>query len=313
MSRRSWLPLAVVLLVMACSAVGWAGDEVRDGAKFNNPATGRVIFVKRWVDSTDTSTGVVAGRIDSAVIVFPAKVLPLPLTIGGVVRADTSSKTLTLTSAGSLINDDASRDRDFKIWTTPVSDTVSTWTPDSTVSGPFYTAQMARMWLRVQVTWPNAVHDSLGQRQKYCTFAVQIRAHLTSQTDSLNTNPWYVYADSSHTNSLSVTALAGTTPGAGQGYRMSTLTGVGANTALAQTLPLPSEYVFEAYRAPFGTGAAGANYYGEPTNFWIPLADVRGVYFWAPYTSIRIRTLTNYLVNIDAQPKYVVDLVGTAR
>ena len=85
MSRRSWLPLAVVLLVMACSTVGWAGDEVRDGAKFNRPASGITLY------KTRTLTGVV----DSAVTTYPAQVLPLPITVGGVVRSDTSSKALT--------------------------------------------------------------------------------------------------------------------------------------------------------------------------------------------------------------------------
>ena len=102
MSRRSWLPLAVVLLVMACSALGWAGDEVRDGAKFNRPASGITLY------KTRTLTGVV----DSAVTTYPAQVLPLPITVGGVVRSDTSSKALTLTTSGALQTTQMNRPND---------------------------------------------------------------------------------------------------------------------------------------------------------------------------------------------------------
>ena len=206
------------------------------------------------------------------------------------------------TSSGEKLVSESYKDRDFKIWSPQTTDTTSFATADSSVSGPFYTAQMARMWLRVQVTWPNA-GDATGVKQHWCRFAVQIRAHLTAQVDSLNTNPWYIFADSlSRSNVLDSLS-----------YRMSTVQGSGANVAASQTTPLPSEYLFTAFRALFGTGATGSNYYGDPCNFWIPLADRRGVYFWAPYTTIRIRTMNNFSTAAADQPKFIVDLVGTAK
>lgn len=208
-------------------------------------------------------------------------------------------------SYGNVLGSDAFRDRDFKVWSTPVRDSIARLAADSTVAGPFYTGQAARLWLRVQVTWPYAVHDSLGETQKFCKFAVQVRGHLTTATDSLNTNPWWMYADSLRTASFPVAAAT-------RGYR-----GVTAGTVPSQTIALPTEMMFEAYRPALGTGAQGSNLFGEPCNFWIPLADARGVYFWAPYTSVRVRVIENYDTNASThpfnQPKFVVDLVGTAK
>lgn len=294
------ITLAAALVLLVSSA--WAQDVVRDGQPINPRTTGP--SPTRLVARSVASATSPAGAIDSVVTVAIPGRLPQLQVVGGVVRSDTSGKALSLTSSGALINDDASRDRDFRIWTTPSTDTVSTFTADSTVSGPFYTAQMARMWLRVQVRWPNSADAATNL--KSCSFAVQVRAHLTAQTDSLNTNPWWAYSDTTRTISM-----PNTTTGT---YRM-----VADSTnqhSVWQTKGLPTEMVFFATRGQVrGSASAIApfqmpEYDGEPANFWIPLADLRGVYFWAPYTSIRIRTLSN---NSGAAPQYVVDLVGTAR
>lgn len=151
MIRRNWLPLAVLMLVMACPAVIWAADEVRDGAKFNNAASGYTGYVR----------GVVSGRVDSAVTVLPAVVLPMPMTVGGIVRADTSSKAFTFDASGNLFNQDSYRDRD--LWldvplvmsapgdTMSLPQVAANWRTDSTTTS-IYTAPYGRVFLSIEVS-----------------------------------------------------------------------------------------------------------------------------------------------------------------
>ena len=206
------------------------------------------------------------------------------------------------TSAGYAQIDDANRDRDYKTWQTVISDSTSTFTADSLLT-PFYTAPYRRFWLRVQVTWPRSTDAATNVKATF--FAVQVRSHLSAQVDSLNTNPWYVFADSAHTAALYT--------GATGAYRMQADSV--SQLATWQSKPLANEFYFLATRGQVrGVASTVAplqtpEFYGEPANFWIPLADSRGVFYWGPYTTIRIRTISN---NSNAAPQYVVDLVGCA-
>ena len=105
MNRRSWpLLVAVALAVFASVDIARAETQVADGQKLNPPASGVVHWTRRSVDSTGTT----AGRVDSAVIVYPARIPGTPSLVGGIYRADTSSRAFSMTSDGCLLTSETS-------------------------------------------------------------------------------------------------------------------------------------------------------------------------------------------------------------
>ena len=124
MNRRSWpLLVAVALAVFASVDIARAETQVADGQKLNPPASGVVHWTRRSVDSTGTS----AGRVDSAVIVYPARIPGTPSLVGGIYRADTSSRVLTMTSSGATVTADETAPPWGYSWTAgAVNDTFTT-------------------------------------------------------------------------------------------------------------------------------------------------------------------------------------------
>lgn len=113
--------LLLAALAVLCSVQAFAAaDQVRDGDSFNTPNCQRK-YVRRTVDST----GTVAGRMDSAVVICAPNVMPTPLAVGGVYDTDTTSRVLRMTSTGALKTDDAARDRDLDFGVTNLVSSVA--------------------------------------------------------------------------------------------------------------------------------------------------------------------------------------------
>lgn len=105
MKKLMMLAALAVLCVVEAFA---AADQVRDGESFNTPNCQRK-FVRRTVDST----GTVAGRMDSAVVICAPNVMPTPMTVGGVYDGDTTSRALRMNAGGKVYVVDGDRDRDY--------------------------------------------------------------------------------------------------------------------------------------------------------------------------------------------------------
>lgn len=117
MSRRSWwlLMAAVVVLCASFQSVR-AADEVRSGTKFNPAKSGQRVYVRRTVDSTGAGGFVhQAGRVDSAVIIGPFQSMPVPVTVGGVYAADTSSRAMNMDGNGNPIVTLSNAPQDYEL------------------------------------------------------------------------------------------------------------------------------------------------------------------------------------------------------
>ncbi len=213
--------------------------------------------------------------------------VPVPQLMGGMYAADTTSRALRTDASGNVLMADADRDRDL-------------WQPYSLINNylfasgnymadsnavPMDTHNFRRCAL---VIYGNG--DSLSSRVR---IAVQVRAHYTSAADSGSTYPWYRWRP----------GATGSADGDSLGHFLS------GSTTLAQTTSgtglWSSEFMVEfdvAGRS--AVGGFGAN----PIGMYVPLVDAGGAYFWAPYTSVRVRVING----IKSRFKIRVDLVGSA-
>lgn len=238
---------------------------------------------------------------DGKKVTTTGQAIPATL-VGSMSSADSLGHALRSDASGNLLISDSSRDRNCAITSLVFQDSTATGSADSTAT-PVYTGDMSRLWLRVQVQWPYST--DAGTNQKTVRFAVQVRMHGSTATDSLSISPWWAYTDSSHTRSF---------PTDSSGYRMwsdsTNWTAGGGKTAGYILLPTELGPFYATHKGVTGTPSKQiGNWWGEPTTFYIPLADARGIYYWGPYTSIRIRTLIN---NSNGVVKYTATLYGTA-
>jgi hypothetical protein len=137
--------------------------------------------------------------------------------------------------------------------------------------------------------------------------AVQIRGHWSTGNDSSLTFPWYRWPTRATSN--------GTTDWDSLGHMYS------GSYALAQvtTANVPSatnsglwggEFIVKFNVAGQDSTALGNGKYGaDPRTLLIPLVDAGGAWFNAPYTSIRIRTLSG----VRSRFKIKADLMGVSK
>lgn len=274
--------LLLAALAVLCGAQAWAdADQVRDGADFNTPNCARH-YIRRTVDSTGTK----AGRLDSAVVICAPQVMPTPMTVGGVYRPDTTSRALSLDSDGNLKAVDPFRDRDNWSLLATVSDTVNSgtglgvrqfaqlkWTAESTTVAPAF--QYRRLWLALRVI------PAGGDTTNKVYLAVQVRGHTSAIDDSVNTFAWYGWA----TTGASAVTVADSI---GQFFKGTHPVQASGNPQVAG----PSEklFVFQPGMGYGGILSQGA-IFSWPNGIWTPLVDQRGVWFGAPYVSVRVRML----------------------
>lgn len=160
---------------------------------------------------------------------------------------------------------EASKDRDtFSKWVNAIShDTLSVGVGDSTAWIPTYNSGNLAILISVNGFAAGAASVPTA------TFAVSIRGSYTGANgDSVSCGKWYMGRD--------------------------TLTSVGAVVG-SSVVPHGNEFrVPIAYTAALAkvTAAASGNIYSEPATAWIPLSQITGYQWWAPYTQVRVRLIS---------------------
>jgi hypothetical protein len=176
-------------------------------------------------------------------------------------------------ASGNAYSLEAAKDRDNIYTATLIADTLHAslytakpnilTTAESTIVVPCGQYRRFAIGLRVQA----AALDTFA-----LTFAVQIRGHFSAAYDSASTFVWAGWAGVPSTLTTGSDSLSFL--GKGSGY-----------TAW------PGERIitFKGYR---GNALLAQGDFGAPDGLLIDLVDSKGMYFWAPYISIRVRCLT---------------------
>jgi len=228
---------------------------------------------------------------------------PLSGTIIGGVLSDTTTKVMRMVTTGSVSNSDEARDRDA--WAilnggNPIINdtlTVSTGLAYGVGNGA-----------NVAFTAESSLVISAGQYQRFSlalrvipgqgdtttamVFAVQVRGHIAAVADTNSTFAW------------TPKQWDITTPGTVGAFTTNDST-VAKVTSTVGSVALNNEFTVKFDPKWYSNvGAAYANF-SFPSGRIIPLIDQSGVWFWAPYISVRVRCLRG-----ASKPKVIAYLVG---
>lgn len=223
---------------------------------------------------------------------------PQPIVMGGVDRSDTSFKAFSF-SGDNLLTTEAN----------PITSAYRTGTlinnqltasgaamADSSTAIPSY--DLKRMALTFY-----GIFDSLSTVVRV---AVQVRGHLTQNTDSSSTFPWYPFTNSTATAGL----VKSDSVGHGLAPTQVPLTAVQATSANSSNGGiLPGEFVVVFNYSRDDTTAAGnGKPFSAPKGIYKPLNSIYHEWWWAPYTSVRVRVLNG----VRSRFRIRVDYAGTA-
>lgn len=227
------------------------------------------------------------------------------VTPGGGYQTDTTVTRQIMSSAGSAAQYDDSRDRDN--WailnggqplfndTLTVGSGVDFGGSASVTAGLFYTAEStatgiaAGSFTHFTLFW--RVIPAQGDTTTKIKLAWQIRGQLTAGSDSIGTFAW---TPGDWDATLAHTTVFDEVD--------STLS---KTTSTIATVPLPTEFV--TYFSPKWYAVMPSAYqaFSFPSGRMKPLVDRQGVWFWAPYISVRVRCLTG-----AAKPRVIAYLAG---
>ena len=212
--------------------------------------------------------------------------------MGGIVRADTTVKTFTMTSDGYLRIADAAPDRDANLRFESIIDNSSIAYNVGDSSAVLDVHKLRHMKLLIKAVPKTSSADTSA----VVRLAFQIRTHLNQLTDSSSTFVEYFGGVSN----LGVSA----------GAADSNVYGHLATGGRGVTggVPWSGEFVVQvqAKRAAHGSSIAvnGHDWY-YPSGIAVSLDNVAGRDFWTDYISLRVRNLTNTPCAIT------VHLIGT--
>jgi hypothetical protein len=180
-----------------------------------------------------------------------------PMLMGGVVRADTTSKALTMDADGNLKMVNAapiqSQFRDGSV--AVINSAIAALSADSSAVISMGAYRLYGLAIRM------TVNPSLTAR-----LAVQIRFHLNAQSDSSSIFPF---------GGMAFTGAAVDT------------SGYGTTVSPTTTLVGRSEFLVN-----LTSDGLAASSFGNPPNIYIDLRDRVGLPIWAPYISVRVRVLS---------------------
>ena len=228
MVKRRWMLLAA----LAIPLVAWGQSPVQDGQRF----------------SPVSESGARSTMLQGAAV-------------GGVIRADSTFKMLTVDSDGNLktVNADPIQDQFRDGSVAIISSSIAALSADS--SAVISMGAYRLMGLAIRMTGNPSLHARL---------AVQIRFHLNAQSDTSSMFP---------IQGLQV-------PGA------TTVTQVDSipwASVVAPTTTVLSRSEFQVNLVNDGLGTAS---FGSAPNAYILLRDKSGQGIWAPYISVRVRVLS---------------------
>lgn len=138
-------------------------------------------------------------------------------------------------------------------------------------------------------------------------FAVQVRAHYGSSTDTAATFPWYRWPVRGTTAPAGIDSIGQFIFGA-----RSVAQSTGANLPTGSVGAWDGEFIvkFDASRLDtLGAGGGAGKFGASPRGMYVPLNDANGTPFWAPYTSVRVRVLSG----IRSRARLRVDLVAAGK
>lgn len=208
---------------------------------------------------------------------------PVPVMVGGFEASDTTITALRLDADGNLkvVDADASRNY-YKTVTLITNQLTASGAAMADSSQPAATYDLARMGLFIRGQF-----DSLSTVVR---LAVQVRGHMTSAQDSASAFPWYRWAVAPGTSGA---IFKTDSVGHGLAVTQVPLTPVQATSANSSNSGLlPGEFmVVFNYARDDTTGAGNGKPFSYPNGIYLPLNGVSGEWFWAPYTSVRIRVI----------------------
>jgi len=196
---------------------------------------------------------------------------------------------------------DADRDRDnwgyFSLINTQFGATSSATMADSNAT-PVDTHGYSRLAL---VFYPQ--FDSLSTVVRY---AVQVRAHYSSSSDSAATFPWYRWPVRNNTVMADIDSIGQYTYGS-RVVAQST----SANLPTGSVGAWSGEFIvtFNVARNDSIEGGSGGKWGAYPRGMYLPLNDYNGAPYWAPYTTVRVRVLSG----IRSRARLRVDLVAAGK
>lgn len=200
--------------------------------------------------------------------------------VGGIVRADTSAKALTMTSDGYVRVADASPDRDANLRFESIIENSSIAYNVGDSSTVIDVHRLRHMKLLIKATPKTTSADTSA----VVRLAFQIRTHLNGQSDSSSTFVEYLGGISN------IGVSAGAADSNVYGHLATGGRGVTGG------VPWSGEFVvqIQAKRSAHGNSIVvnGHDWY-YPSGISLPLDNVAGRDFWGDYISLRVRNLTN--------------------
>jgi hypothetical protein len=215
---------------------------------------------------------------------------PVPMLVGGTVRADTTIQDIAVTAEGYVKTSEASplfsNYRTGELINNQVTAS-GVFMADSNTA-PVQSYDLKRIGLTFFGTF-----DSLSTVVR---IAVQVRSHFNLNTDSLSTFPWYRWANAGgipggagagmvKTDSIGHASLLAMSQ-----VPLTAVQATAANSANGGLLPGEFEVIFNLSRSDT-TAAGNGKPFSAPTGIYVPLVGPLGEWFWAPYFSVRVRVL----------------------
>ena len=227
---------------------------------------------------------------------------------GGIVRADSTMKILTVDASGNLVTTTSNPVFNNYRTGTLINNWLfaSTGTMADSNTTPVQAYDLKRMGLFIY-----GIHDSLSTVVR---IAVQVRGHTNQNTDSVSTYAW-----------LRWTNAAGIPGGASAGvFRVDSIGQPGgfinipttavqttnATVAVASPYLLPGEFevIFNVARRDTIDGTQGGKPFSAPLGYYVPLTGAMGEWFWAPYVTVRARVING----VRSRFRLRVEYAGTS-
>ena len=219
--------------------------------------------------------------------------------VGGVFASDTSGVPLQFDASGNLRTSEYSKDRDlWRLYPNVINNFLTTnilaFADSNTI--PIDTHDMKQLAL--------VLYGSPDSLSSVVRLAVQVRGHYTTSSDSGSAFPWIRWPVRSSTVASGVDSIGHTLIGT-YGVAQATT----ANVLASDGGLWPGEFEVKFNTVANDTSGAGNGKYGAyPKGMYIKLVDHGGDYFWAPYTSIRIRIING----VRSRFRIKADVVGRA-
>jgi hypothetical protein len=226
--------------------------------------------------------------------------------VGGISRADSVARMLTLDSNGNLYTQDYARDRDNYGVTTIYNNQLSCASATFMDSSLVYDTHAYRWMALLFYVTGDSIQTGATR------IAVSVRAHNSASADSASAYPWYHWPSHLPTGGNVVTSPY--TPDSVGQFSIGPVNGPVNSTGVFLSADSLWDGEFKVVAAMARQVQADRSWVGVgayPRGIYIPLVDNNGVWFRSLFTSVRFRLMT--MPGAPAATRRVklrVDLVG---